>query len=252
MCFVSFIPTSTGYLLGSNRDEHILREPAQAPLLKMMESSQKKVLAPADGKAGGTWIAAREDGWSIVLLNGAFEKHIAKPPYRHSRGLIIPRLMEQELPPLIWEDFPLHQIEPFTLIMTNGKELWEMRRDEDRSYQRALDCRIAHCWSSATLYNPEQQQIREDWFMNWLDATTETDARSLMDFHQSHPGPETYSITLKRENGIETVSTTLVECSGYHLNLLHADYRSDKETQHPLSITVKNSKKKIATNEQLV
>jgi hypothetical protein len=88
--------------------------------------------------------------------------------------------------------------------------------------------------------------------MNWLDATKIPNTRNLRDFHQSHPGPETYSIILKRKNGIETVSTTLVECCGHHLNMLHADYRSDKETQHPLSITVKNSKQEIGTKEQLV
>ena len=86
MCTVTFIATSNGFVISSNRDEKISREKAISP--KSYEINSKKVVFPKDQKAGGTWIAHTEKK-VVVLLNGAKEKHQAKSFYRKSRGLIV-------------------------------------------------------------------------------------------------------------------------------------------------------------------
>ncbi len=252
MCFVSYISIPKGYLLGSNRDEHIMRKPAQPPAKQRTEAKGAKYLSPMDGKAGGTWIGSREDGWSMVLLNGAFEPHVSQPPYRHSRGLIIPKLFEQDHPGQAWNEFRLERLEPFTLILTNGLELWEMRWDGEKRYQRLLDSRLPHSWSSATLYNTEQRQVRGSWFQTWLHAVHVPDAEALKAFHQTPSGPESFSIQLKRPDGMETVSTTIVACTGQHLQMLYADKRYAAENNYQMTLQDTNLKQEIGTKKQLV
>ena len=86
MCTVTFIPTNQGCIITSNRDEKISREKAISP--QEYEIDGKKITFPKDPKAGGTWIV-HTNNKIVVLLNGAKEKHLAKPFYRKSRGLIV-------------------------------------------------------------------------------------------------------------------------------------------------------------------
>ena len=72
--------------------ENIQRENAAAPDFHILPN--KKIIFPKDAKAGGTWFAAADTGVIAVLLNGAFKKHIAQPPYRKSRGLILLEIMQ--------------------------------------------------------------------------------------------------------------------------------------------------------------
>ena len=85
MCTVSFIPLQNGFLLTSNRDEKIYR-PTIAPQVYI--ENDLKLLYPKDEKAGGTWIVAKEDGTTIVLLNGAFVNH-QKKENRHGQEILV-------------------------------------------------------------------------------------------------------------------------------------------------------------------
>jgi hypothetical protein len=209
MCFVSYIPTQHGYLLGSNRDENHNRKPAILP--QIVENKAGRLIFPKDGAAGGTWIAAREDGNAAVLLNGAFECHKASPPYRHSRGIIIPSIMQSKNPGLQFEWMDLDNIEPFTLIAATPKGLEEWRWDGQKKWHKPLNPSEAHCWSSATLYNHSQIQARSQWFFDAYTAGNLKGADDLMQW-QSTGGfsDKDFDIILKRPNGIETISTTIV------------------------------------------
>jgi len=91
MCTVSFIPLQNGFLLTSNRDEKSYR-PTISP--QVYTENEMKLLYPKDEKAGGTWIVARNDGTSIILLNGAFINHIKLTNYRKSRGQFYWKLLK--------------------------------------------------------------------------------------------------------------------------------------------------------------
>jgi len=229
MCFVSYVPLADGYLLGSNRDEKRERSPSLAP--QRVQTEIGSVIMPVDGKAGGTWIATREDGWSVVLLNGAFALHIANPPYRHSRGAIIPALMNAAQPYAFFNGFDLDNIEPFTLVIAGPNQLFEYRWDGTRNFQKVLNPEEAFCWSSATLYNTEQQTERENWFLETFESGILNSIPALRDFHGT-PGKSDpfYDIMLSRPNGLETVSTTIVQKNAHGVQMDYCDYLSGLRT----------------------
>lgn len=224
MCFVSVIPKARGFLLGSNRDEHKDRKAAISP--RIFESRQGNLLMPVDGKAGGTWIGLRQDGVAAVLLNGAFFNHIRRPWYRHSRGIIIPEILRAANPFKAFSIYQLDDIEPFTLILV-GNALVEWRWDGEKLHQKQHDLGRPLCWSSATLYNESQQGLRENWFMDALRAKTIDDAESLMKWQSTGGlGPKHTDICLEREDGIGTVSTTIVSTVDNKLEMWYEDYLS--------------------------
>src|SRR5215470_17195971 len=92
MCTVTFIRSADKIYITSNRDEKHWRSSAFPPTVYPCTSG--KLLFPKDGDAGGTWIAAHENGNAIVFLNGGFVRHTPQPPYRKSRGLILLDLIE--------------------------------------------------------------------------------------------------------------------------------------------------------------
>src|SRR5687768_1683567 len=87
MCTVTFIPVRDKIYITSNRDEKHWRSPALEPAVYPFSTG--RLLFPKDADAGGTWIAAHENGQTIVFLNGGFVCHTPNPPYRRSRGLIL-------------------------------------------------------------------------------------------------------------------------------------------------------------------
>ena len=224
MCFVSYIPYQDGFLLGSNRDEHRDRKPAILP--KVMETAAGMVVMPLDGKAGGTWIALRDDGISAVLLNGAFLNHERAASYRHSRGLIIPQIMQNSNPAMAFQKFNLQNLEPFTLIMA-GFELKEWRWDGESLHGRDLPADQSFCWSSATLYDGVQQHLRENWFRQAMDNGQIFNADNLLKWQSTGGhGPKNTDIVLDREDRIGTISTTVVSVFKNILKMAYQDYFS--------------------------
>ena len=124
MCTVTFIPLKNGIILTSNRDEHISRGLAQYPEFYL--SNNKKLVFPKDSKAGGTWFISNEHGDTGILLNGAFKKHISTPPYRKSRGHILPDIFQSDSPLEALNHYNLKGIENFTIILWEEEKLREI------------------------------------------------------------------------------------------------------------------------------
>ncbi|HSK12785.1 MAG TPA: NRDE family protein [Phnomibacter sp.] len=210
MCFVSYVPLAGGFLLGSNRDEYLQRVPASEPDVSATRFGC--LLSPRDGKAGGTWIAVRDDGYAAVLLNGGREPHIYSPPYSRSRGTIIPEIMQAARPDIAMQHVDLKGVEPFTLVVANGAHLVEMVWNGNVRSVEAADTLKPFCRSSATLYDTEQQGKRAAWFMEQWEAGTFASAGELAKWHSKGGfGPATYDIRMQRTGGLLTVSTTVVE-----------------------------------------
>ncbi len=87
MCTVSWLRRVDGYLLLCNRDERRTRKVASGP--RLHRGALGSYVAPVDGDAGGTWIAANDSGVALCLLND----YLAPlPPAGHvttSRGLLV-------------------------------------------------------------------------------------------------------------------------------------------------------------------
>src|SRR4051812_22764348 len=74
MCTVTYLPLKEGFIITSNRDERLVRKPADAP--QIISGLNTRILFPRDGEAGGTWIATSENNRTVCLLNGAFVPHL--------------------------------------------------------------------------------------------------------------------------------------------------------------------------------
>ena len=83
MCTVTFVPTASGFVFTSNRDEDPKRAATQ-----LVEERRGDLLVtfPQDAAAKGTWIAFSDKDQFSCILNGAFEPHQRRENYSMSRG----------------------------------------------------------------------------------------------------------------------------------------------------------------------
>lgn len=234
MCTVSFFPQNDGgFVFTSNRDETPLR-PADAPAKHHYERGQW--YGPRDPKAGGTWFGTNLHT-TVCVLNGAFVKHQHRPPYRRSRGVLVPAVLQAESPAAFAAYYDFEGMEPFTLLVIEHagdlKSLHEMRWDEQQLHHRQLPLDKPVWWQSATLYNAEQAALRSQWFRNWLETrNTPPTLEEAMHFHATagDVGPE---LNLRMDRGqVKTTSITSLQWSPQTSRMHYFDFLQD--AQHEL------------------
>lgn len=235
MCTVTFIPTRENIVITSNRDENHWRPRAMAP--SVLEYPGGKILFPRDPHGGGTWFGVHENGHVLVFLNGAFQKHDPRPPYRKSRGMILLELLKQEEPFDAFQDSNLYQIEPFTGILWLENELLEFRWDGEKKFYRRLDPHHPHIWSSVTLYDPAIMAKRKLWFEDWIHSKPQPAWEDVMHFHQfSGDGDEKNDLLMNRENKIYTMSITNAVICDNQIDMNHLDIQDYKLSRQTLPI----------------
>lgn len=205
MCTVTYRPISNGFYLCSNRDEYKIRKKASSPQYDYHNGV--KLLFPKDGAAGGTWIAVNQHGWVMVLLNGAFEKHIPNGPYHKSRGLIALDIIANLNPVQGFLNIPLIGIEPFTIILAQQNRLYECRWDGVLKSKKPLDPKQNYIWSSVTLYSTEVIASRELFFQEYCRKHPEPNSPQLLNFHQFKSEENNESdIQINRQDMLLTLS----------------------------------------------
>jgi len=209
MCTVTFIPVRRNFFLTSNRDEKISREQAITPGLYRYNDC--KLIFPKDAKAGGTWIAMKENGDAAVLLNGAFICHTPAAPYRRSRGLVFLDVIATERPAWTFSKTDLSDIEPFTMILFERGCLYEFRWDGNERYCKQLPVNRPHIWSSATLYDGLVIKRREQWFNSFLNRNPQLTQQDILNFHRfSGDGDCRNDLLMERDGIYSTVSITSI------------------------------------------
>jgi hypothetical protein len=227
MCTVTYIPAADKVYLTSNRDEKHWRSPALAPAV--YDLSPGKVLFPKDADAGGTWIAAHENGNAIVFLNGAWTAHTPQPPYRKSRGLVLLDLLNSSLPYHYFLTLPLDNIEPFTAIIWEEGALYECRWDGAQKYEQTLDTSRPYIWSSVTLYNQEVIGKRQQWFEAWLQQQPTPLLEDILHFHQfTGDGDEKNDLMMNRDGKVCTVSVTAVVITAHSIDMHYLDLKNNQ------------------------
>ncbi len=226
MCTVSFLPLSeTDFILTSNRDESIIRKPAEFPY------RSNDLLFPRDGKAGGSWIVSSKQGKTLCLLNGGFEKHISKPPYRISRGQVVLAVFDYPDFESFVEEYELNGVEDFTLVMVDhhdATQLYELRWDGTTKHFKQLDASQTHLWCSATLYPKEVAEKRTTWFQQWTSENKFT-LDGIRKFHAFGSKGNDLKINLK--NILKTISiTSVIKKEGKHL-MKYFDIVKDETTE---------------------
>ena len=232
MCTVSFMPlNSEHFILTSNRDERIART-TLSPVTEVIGDT--KVIFPKDLEAGGTWIAAGDNGRICCLLNGAYVSHEKKSSYSKSRGKLALEAFDYENIYDFFNYSNLEEVEPFTLVIveTAGEmKLIEFRWNSVCKQVRELDIDLPHLWSSATLYNFRIREKRDMWFKEWIISTNRIDREKILKFHfESHESDPENDLVMERANGFKTVSITQVELYYDTLNMHYHDLRKNQKT----------------------
>jgi hypothetical protein len=223
MCTVSFIPSGDRYFLCSNRDERYARARAQLPAHYHCPDGME-LLYPKDPEAGGTWIAVRSNGVTGVLLNGAFENHVRRLPYRKSRGLVFLDILSSSWPVREFQLLNLQSIEPFTLVIYDGEVLHELKWDGQQKHQAEFDKQKPHLWSSATLYDRPIREARENWFSEWLSTHPVPEKEDILKFHSTAGNHDPQNgLLMRRGNDMGTLSITIVSLLDDHCSLYYQD-----------------------------
>jgi uncharacterized protein with NRDE domain len=226
MCTVSFVASNGKTIITSNRDEKVIRPNAIEP--KNYLINNKNIIFPKDPKAGGTWFAVDESGIILVLLNGANEKHKVKPPYRKSRGLIVLDMISSLSPKDYWQKINLDNIEPFTLVLFQDNELFQLRWDGIYKESIALDIEKNHVWSSVTLYPTAIRENRINWFHSFLSRSSGTNTilseTEMLHFHRhtEKDNPEN-GLVINRNDELKTLSITQSVTEMNKVAILHYD-----------------------------
>lgn len=237
MCVVTYLPQTDGdFILTSNRDESI-RRPAAIPPRRYLIGEQL-ITFPKDAQAGGTWIATTERR-TLCLLNGAFQKHAYRPPYRRSRGLVVLDAFSYDSPHTFASEYDFIDIEPFTLVMADKTNdlptLHELRWDGTKAHFKCLPTDSPRIWSSVTLYSESVVQEREGWFQAWLTAPHFDLATEIIAFHTS-AGKGDPANDLRVDRGsLKTVSITQVRAQSDGVNFLYQDLLH--EDRHQLQVS---------------
>lgn len=226
MCTVTYLPTASGVLITSNRDEKIVRSRALPPAF--YELNGERLLYPRDPDATGTWITLKENGQMAVLLNGGWQKHEPVYPYRKSRGLVFLEIAAADDLFEGFEEVALDNIEPFTIVLFQDGRLQENRWDGSRKHTRLMDASIPHIWSSVTLYSDEVILQRQNWFHEWLALNPSPDMQAAREFHLfGGAGDDHNGIRMNRNNEMLTVSITSMEYTTDSATMYYTDLQDD-------------------------
>lgn len=231
MCVLTFLPTiNSGYTLTNNRDESLARAKAIPPRKYIING--KQIFFPKDAKAGGTWMATSDD-FTVCLLNGAFEKHIYKPPYRKSRGQVILDFFKFDTVNDFIGNYAFDNIENFTLVIIYHKEflkICEFRWDGTQLHYSSKNPQESHIWSSATLYSQQIRTEREHWFADFLERNPNFTHKQVVDFHLHGGTGDIYNdMRMNREGKLITQCIFQVVKQQHYWSFSFYDLLSEQE-----------------------
>lgn len=228
MCTVSFVAANGKTIITSNRDEKVVRPNAIEPRNYVINN--KNIIFPKDSKAGGTWFAVDENGTILVLLNGANEKHQVQLPYRKSRGLIVLDVISSLSPKDFWQEINLENIEPFTLVLFQNDELFQLRWNGIEKESIQLDTNKNHVWSSATLYPTAIRENRSNWFYSFLESNSEISETEMLHFHRyTEEENQENGLVINRNEELKTLSITQSVTEKNKVAILHYDLIANED-----------------------
>lgn len=238
MCTVSFYKDANKTVLTSNRDEHYSRPSALPPQLYASENYQ--LLYCKDIKANGTWMALRDDGTVIVLLNGAVVRHTPKYPYKKSRGLVLLDIINEENCLQKFNNYDFTDIEPFTLVIYQHTTLHECIWTGDEKLINKKPTSEEHIWSSVTLYDETFRKKKENLFFQLVSSKDELSKDDILQFHHSTQDLENGFI-INRNEQLLTFSVTQIVLQETVNTFYHHDIRNEKLFTFELNAIKKES-----------
>ena len=235
MCTVTFIPQPKGYILTSNRDESALRSPQE---ISTELRNDQQLIFPRDKAAGGTWICLSSKDRLVCLLNGAFERHQRRLPYRKSRGIMVFEFFDFPHATDFFAQYDFDNIEPFTMIIYDTGQLFDFRWDGEQTHLQTLDTQTQYIWSSATLYEKPIQAKRKQWLAEWLDGRTDFSRTAILELHKKGgEGNPSIDFMMNRYNYlVQTVSITQVELQDQAYRMYYHDLITNNKREEGVEI----------------
>jgi len=228
MCTVTLVSKNNkGFVLTSNRDEAIGRETLA---ISTYEFKDKLLMFPKDQRGGGTWIAASNQQSVICLLNGGHKNHHKKNRYRHSRGIVVTDILQEENLSQALQLYNCSGLEPFTLVGVTWQyklHFYEMVWDGEKKHFRSLDTSKTYIWSSSTLYTDEMKQLRCNWFSNFNEEN-ELSAENLLDFHKNAGDGNSFNNLIISREALQTRSITQIRYINDDLQMRYEDLLEDE------------------------
>lgn len=168
-----------------------------------------RAIWPTDPDAGGTWIAARQDGLVLALLNRNIP-HNGHPPQTRSRGLLIPALITQPNPLAVMAALAIAHpvgVSPFRLLAidSEGRTLLTTWDGLSLSEPEPLDAPL--CLASSGL-GDDKVMVRQPLFERTVAADPRPATQDDFHRHRWNDRPEV-SVLVSRE-AARTVSITTV------------------------------------------
>lgn len=207
MCTVTYIPTTSGFVFTSSRDENHDRLTLW-PAFHVVNDSD--IFFAKDEKSGGSWMATDFKSRLVCLLNGGIHNHIKKERYTESRGNILLNCFKHNTAESYISSEKMVSFEPFTLlevIYTTRLVFTEFIWDGKNVHKRPVDTETCHIWSSSTLYSNNTREKRARIFEDWLFKYREEDDFNIDNFHLfKHNLPPEDNILMNRGPQLQTVS----------------------------------------------
>jgi hypothetical protein len=224
VCTLSWVPLGEGYALAFNRDELRTRAPARPPELR--EVSGLSVLAPIDGDAGGTWIAANALGHTVTLLNRWDETPVDAAGEFVSRGLLVLALSPLPDPHAVeslLDELPLPRYRPFTVVSMAPRELPLAFEWNGRALTRAVIEAPGLARTSSGRDQAGAERVRGRIFRDAAEREGGLTPETLERLHRAHdPERGALSICMHREEA-ETVSGSFVRVDSETVRFKYVD-----------------------------
>ena len=222
MCTATWLSRDGTLHLFFNRDELRSREPARPPQLYLADGV--RWMAPADGRAGGTWIAASEHGLAVALLNRSEGVLTAAT---RSRGTLIPKLVAATSPEALAGRLAgsrLEELAPFRLLA-----LWRDRAHGLVAAWDGLRLELSEVGAALGLLcssglGDERATLERGatWRRYQLDRSPWQPA-SHREYHRDHsPEPSAWSVCVHRPEAA-SVSFTEIEIAPDEARLRYHD-----------------------------
>lgn len=203
MCTATLLRTSDTLLLTMNRDEARTRGPERPPACHAADHGLCWA-APADSDKGGTWMAMNNHGLVGCLLNRYQDNAPVGLDVAASRGLILPRLMEERSVSsaqmaLDGGALPVDAYPPFTLVLAGPDSAVQV---DWRGAGPLLTAAIAPGWAliTSSFFEPEKVlPWRRGAFDTWLAAGASME-RGVPALHlHCPPGAEAVAPMMSRD-----------------------------------------------------
>ncbi|MCY4217624.1 MAG: NRDE family protein [Flavobacteriaceae bacterium] len=225
MCIVTYVPTKTGFILTSNRDENPNR-PTVAP--DYYYSYNQTLIYPRDKVAGGTWFGVNCSQLKIGCVLNAQHPHDKKSSL--SRGVFLRNHLTRRHFNGKLTAYHFQGLAPFEYLLVDYKssdiQFLVYYWDGQHLITKKVDSQKEQIWSSLSLYNSEKHTNNLKIFQDGLKQNQEINQDAVFKMHETQfvqPFKSTNFHSYQQQFPIQTISITSLSVNRENKKLIYKD-----------------------------